>query len=51
MTYPFGADRTKLERAFELSSVQPASDLVRASEVRELNEYDLAVALFEHPDH
>ncbi|WP_186988456.1 MULTISPECIES: hypothetical protein [unclassified Synechococcus] len=51
MTYPFGAARTELEKAFALPSVPPAAELEPASRVRELSESDRAVALFEHPDH
>ena len=51
MTYPFGAARTELEKAFALPSVQPAAELETASRARELSESDRAVALFEHPDH
>ncbi len=51
MTYPFGAARTELEKAFALPSVPPASELEQASRARELSESDRAVALFEHPDH
>ncbi len=51
MTYPFGAARTELEKAFALPSVPPASELEQASRPRELSESDRAVALFEHPDH
>lgn len=51
MTYPFGAARTELEKAFALPSEPPASELEQASRARELSESDRAVALFEHPDH
>ena len=51
MTYPLGAARTELEKAFALPSVPPASELEQASRARELSESDRAVALFEHPDH
>lgn len=51
MTYPFGADRAELEKAFTLPSVPPASEPERVSKARELSESDRAVALFEHPDH
>ena len=50
MTYPFGATRTELEKAFALSSVQPASELEPATDACVLSESDRAVALFEHPD-
>ena len=57
MTYPFGAARTDLEKAFALPSVpsaaelEPASSLQLTSDARQLSESDRAVALFEHPDH
>ena len=51
MTYPFGAARTELEKAFALPSVPPVAELETASRARELSESDRAVALFEHPDH
>ena len=57
MTYPFGAARTELEKAFALPSVPSAAELVPASRLqstfdpRQLSESDRAVALFEHPDH
>ena len=51
MTYPFGAARTALEKAFALPSVPPAAELEPASRARVLSESDRAVALFEHPDH
>ncbi|QNI53954.1 hypothetical protein SynBIOSE41_01439 [Synechococcus sp. BIOS-E4-1] len=51
MTYPFGAVRAELEKAFALPSVPPASESNRVSRARELSESDRAVALFEHPDH
>ena len=51
MTYPFGAARTELEKAFALPSVPSAAELEPASRARELSESDRAVALFEHPDH
>ena len=56
MTYPFGAARTELEKAFALPSVPPAAELEPASnlrltsDARELTESDRAVALYEHPD-
>ena len=51
MTYPFGAARTELEKAFALPSVPPAAELEPASRARARSESDRAVALFEHPDH
>ena len=61
MTYPFGAAKTELEKAFALPSLELSSlalpSLQRpsatdpASDPREITETDRAVALFEHPDH
>ena len=51
MTYPFGAARTELEKSFALPSVPPTSELESGSGDHQLCESDLAVALFEHPDH
>ena len=56
MTYPFGAAKTELEKAFalpslELPSLQRPSATDPASDPREITETDRAVALFEHPDH
>ena len=61
MTYPFGAAKTELEKAFALPSLELPSlalpSLQRpsatdpASDPREITETDRAVALFEHPDH
>ncbi|QNI58975.1 hypothetical protein SynBIOSU31_02109 [Synechococcus sp. BIOS-U3-1] len=51
MTYPFGAARTELEKSFALPSAPPSSEFESSSDVRQLSESDLAVALFEHPDH
>ena len=55
-SYPFGADRTELEKAFALPSLalpslQRPSATDPASDPREITETDRAVALFEHPDH
>ena len=56
MTYPFGAAKTELEKAFALPSLarpslQRSSGTDPASDPREITETDRAVALFEHPDH
>jgi len=56
MTYPFGAAKTELEKAFALPSLalpslQRPSATDPASDPREITETDRAVALFEHPDH
>ena len=61
MTYPFGAAKTELEKAFALPSLelpslalpslQRPSGTDPASDPREITETDRAVALFEHPDH
>ena len=51
MTYPFGAAKTELEKAFALPSVQTACDVERAGEPPAFDDTDRAVALFEHPDH
>ncbi|WP_170953664.1 hypothetical protein [Synechococcus sp. UW179A] len=51
MTYPFGAARAELERAFALPSVPQASESERVSKPRQFSDSDRAVALFEHPDH
>ena len=61
MSYPFGAAKTELEKAFALPSLELPSlalpSLQRpsatdpASDPREITETDRAVALFEHPDH
>ena len=56
MTYPFGAAKTELEKAFALPSLsrpslQRPSGTDPASDPSEITETDRAVALFEHPDH
>tara|TARA_B100001063_G_scaffold100295_2_gene93692 strand:- start:1173 stop:1328 length:156 start_codon:yes stop_codon:yes gene_type:complete len=51
MTYPFGAAKTELEKSFALPSAPPSSEFESSSDARQLSESDLAVALFEHPDH
>ena len=49
-SYPFGADRTELEKAFALPSVPADSDAEVGEPIR-FSESERAVALFEHPDH
>ncbi|WP_413326354.1 hypothetical protein [Synechococcus sp. MIT S9503] len=49
-SYPFGADRTELEKAFALPSV-PADSHMEVGEPIRFSESERAVALFEHPDH
>ena len=51
MTYPFGAAKTELEKAFALPSEPSAAEPEPVPRARELSESDRAVALFEHPDH
>ena len=51
MTYPFGADRAELEKAFSLPTVQADAASAPDSERQEPIESDRAVALFEHPEH
>ena len=49
MTYPFGATKADLEKAFR----RPDAHVVRESQLEEsleLAESDLAVVMFEHPD-
>ena len=50
-SYPFGADRTELEKAFALPSVPPAAAAEPGGEHNRFSESERAVALFEHPDH
>ena len=50
-SYPFGADRTELEKAFSLPSVSPAAAAEPGAEGSRFSESERAVALFEHPDH
>ena len=49
MTYPFGATKADLEKAFR----RPDAHVARESQLEEsleLAESDLAVVMFEHPD-
>ena len=49
MTYPFGATKTDLEKAFRLPAVS-TSETKQEQEPLELSESELATVLFEHPD-
>ena len=49
MTYPFGATKTDLEKAFRLPAVS-TSETKQELEPLELSESELATVLFEHPD-
>ena len=49
MTYPFGATKTDLEKAFRLPAVS-ISETKQELEPLELSESELATVLFEHPD-
>lgn len=49
MTYPFGATKTDLEKAFRLPAVS-TSETNQYLEPLELSESELATVLFEHPD-
>ena len=48
MTYPFGAIKTDLEKAFRLSDAPPLEQ-PQKQEAAELSESDLSTVLFEHP--
>ena len=48
MTYPFGATKTDLEKAFRLPAVS-TSETNQNLEPLELSESELATILFEHP--
>jgi hypothetical protein len=48
MTYPFGATKTDLEKAFRLPD-EPALREIQHREPAELSETELATVLFEHP--
>ena len=48
MTYPFGAIKTDLEKAFRLPDVPPL-DQPQKQDAAELSESDLSTVLFEHP--
>ena len=51
MTYPFGAAKTILERAFALSPEHSASESEQSLDTEKLDQSDWAIALFEHPEH
>ena len=48
MTYPFGATKTDLEKAFRLPDA-PALREIQPHEPAELSETEQATVLFEHP--
>ena len=48
MTYPFGAIKTDLEKAFRLPDAPPLEQ-PQKQDVAELSESDLSTVLFEHP--
>ena len=48
MTYPFGAAKTDLEKAFRLPDA-PALREIQPHEPAELSETEQATVLFEHP--
>ena len=48
MTYPFGATKTDLEKAFRLPDA-PAVREIQPREPAELSETEQATVLFEHP--
>ena len=48
MTYPFGATKTDLEKAFRLPDA-PSSGETQDNEPAALSESELAVVLHEHP--
>ena len=48
MTYPFGAIKTDLEKAFRLLDAPPLEQ-PQKQDVAELSEIDLSTVLFEHP--
>ena len=48
MTYPFGATKKDLEKAFRLPDA-PALREIQPREPAELSETELATVLFEHP--
>mgnify|MGYP001211202584 FL=1 len=48
MTYPFGATKKDLEKAFRLPDA-PALREIQPREPAELSETELATLLFEHP--
>ena len=51
MTYPFGAAKTILEKAFALTSEPSAPESERSLDTETPDQSDWAVALFEHPEH
>ena len=48
MTYPFGAIKSDLEKAFRLPDAAPLKR-PQKQDVAELSESDLSTILFEHP--
>ena len=48
MTYPFGAIKTDLEKAFRLPDAAPLEQPQKQNSA-ELSESDLSTVLFEHP--
>ena len=48
MTYPFGAAKTDLEKAFRLPDAPPLEQPQKQS-TAELTESELSTVLFEHP--
>ena len=48
MTYPFGATKTGLEKAFRLPDAPPFGE-IQEHEPAELSESELATVLLEHP--
>ena len=48
MTYPFGATKTDLEKAFRLPDAAPLEQ-PQKQDAAELSESDLSTVLFEHP--
>ena len=48
MTYPFGAIKTDLEKAFPLPEASPLEQ-PQKQDAAELSESDLSTVLFEHP--
>ena len=48
MTYPFGAIKSDLEKAFRLPDAAPL-ERPQKQDVAELSESDLSTVLFEHP--
>ena len=48
MTYPFGAIKTDLEKAFRLPDAPPLEH-PQKQDVAELSESDRSTVLFEHP--